>query len=208
MFLLYQTDSEPCVICNHIYVQKLHTKAEFEADKQRILREYHERLATFTAKSKDARGSSQPPRMGQAKVIQEHICPCAWFVGRKCPECKGNAPRVPDPNGREGATMSSCPVCQCECSVGPFKNSDRPHLHAAFQDWRIGKVAVTSSPRYQRIMQLVLLTSIKQRILTFRYVRIILFALFGSTLTLLAILIVFDVQNSTRDLRLAKYQDG
>ena len=44
-----------------------------------------------------------------------------------------------DPNGREGNMISSCEVCQCNCSLGPFKNSDREHLKAAFHEYLAGK---------------------------------------------------------------------
>ncbi|KAL7546344.1 hypothetical protein ACHAWF_009690 [Thalassiosira exigua] len=35
--------------------------------------------------------------------------------------------------------ISSCEVCQCNCSLGPFKNSDREHLKAAFHEYLAGK---------------------------------------------------------------------
>lgn len=97
-----------------------------------------ERKTEWNSMAKSAR-SPQPPRRGRAKVVQEYVCPCWTFKGKKCPECKGEAEYVPDPSDRAGAKKSSCPVCECKCSVGPYKNKDRGELKAAFVEWKLSK---------------------------------------------------------------------
>lgn len=138
LLLFLQTDDQPCPVCGHDYVQKLHTEAEYAAEAKRLQDEYNQRMAKYNSlKTKAAResaGMKNPPRRTtKSKIPQKHFCPCWQLSGKRCPECKGNAPKVQDPNGKLGDKISSCPVCQCSCSVGPFKNEDRPDLHEQYK---------------------------------------------------------------------------
>lgn len=91
-------------------------------------------MAKYNQTKKSAR-SSQPPRMGKKKLQQKYVCPCWSFRGRNCPLCRGKAKPKQDPNGPEGSMISDCPICQCTCALGPFKNSDRENLGAAYHDY-------------------------------------------------------------------------
>lgn len=113
-------------------------EAEFVRDKRAREEQYDGRMVEYNKKPKSAK-SSQPPRMARSKVVQLHFCGCWYTHGKKCPECKGKAPWIQDPNGRPGDMISSCAVCRCPCCVGPYKNADRDELAAAFHDFQNNK---------------------------------------------------------------------
>lgn len=119
-------------------MQKLHSEAEYAAEDKRLGEEYQQRMALWnslrTKTAKEAAGmKTKPRRVTKSKIPQKHICICYQLSGRKCPACKGNAPKMQDPHGQPGDKISSCPVCQCSCCVGPFKNEDRPAMHEQYQ---------------------------------------------------------------------------
>ena len=144
LLLFLQTDDQPCPVCGHHYVQKLHTEAEYAAEAKQLKDEYDQRMAKYNSlKTKAARetaGMKNPPRLvTKSKIPQKHICICYQLSGRKCPACKGKAARIQDPNGKPGDKISSCPVCQCPCCVGPFKHEDRGELHEQYELYCQGK---------------------------------------------------------------------
>lgn len=142
--LTVQTDDQACPVCQHKYVQKLVTKAEYAAEAKQLEEEYKHRLEKYnslkTKAARDAAGMKNPPRkVTKSKIPQKHICICYQLSGRKCPACNGNAPEMQDPHGQLGDMISSCPVCQCPCCVGPFKNEERSELHEQYQQYCQGK---------------------------------------------------------------------
>ena len=112
----------------------MHTEEEFRLENEELKTAFLKRQAEYNNKTKTARGS-QPPRMGRPKLCQKYLCPCWMLRNNNCPECKGRASRIQDPSGPSGSSVSACLVCLCTCSLGPFKNSDRGELTAAFQDY-------------------------------------------------------------------------
>ena len=131
--IFLQTDGQPCPSCMHSFVQKLHSEDELEAVHAKREEEYKEKLTVFKSKPKGIQKSSHIPRRARA-FVQELMCPCYLLSGINCPSCNGRSKEKQDPNGRHGDMISSCHVCQCTCSVGPFKDKDRQTLAAGARD--------------------------------------------------------------------------
>ena len=136
-FFLKRDPDHGCPVCGHKYTTKLIEDHEFQDEEDELQRDYRQRKAKYDNTKKSAR-SSQPPRLGRKKLKQQFVCPCWTFRGKHCPLCKGKAKRKQDPNGPEGSMISSCPLCECNCALGPFKNSDRENLAAAYHEYVAG----------------------------------------------------------------------
>ena len=75
LLLFLQTDDQPCPVCGHDYVQKLHTEAEYAAEKKQLQQEFDKRKAKYNSlKTKAAResaGMKNPPRLvTKSKILK------------------------------------------------------------------------------------------------------------------------------------------
>ena len=104
-------DPNPCVICGHNKVRKIHTKQALEEHSQRLEREKAERQAEWDLADVGAR-PKRAARMGK-KMVQEYYCICFQIQ-------KGSG---------EDA---------CSCCVGPFTDSMREHLNQMWNDYQNG----------------------------------------------------------------------
>ena len=105
----------------------------------RLLREDEHTSSTLKweqAKKNDR--SKNPPRKKGA-VVQSYMCSCYLQQsnldpdGGNCAECRSRKKAIPvaDPNGRSGAMILGCEICVCDCSTGPFKDSERQDIARA-----------------------------------------------------------------------------
>lgn len=111
----------------------------FDAEEARLDEEYDQRMKEYgDPKTKSAKGAKNkgPPRKGRMKLVQLYLCPCWKLGGKSCPSCKGNGPKMQDPDGRPGEMIPRCSVCRCPCALGKFKDSERADLAAAFLDYQ------------------------------------------------------------------------
>ena len=124
---------EPCPACARGYTVKLFDDKQLKDAEDEREKEYCARkvLVVWDQLPAATRKKTKEPRRGPKKV-QQYMCSCYLQVNHlsratnRCEECKERDEFLLKPDEHDPSKkVSACPVCVCQCTCGPFKDSDR-----------------------------------------------------------------------------------